>query len=149
MIAIDTNILVYAHRPDAPFHDAAARVLRELAEGDDAWAIPWPCVHEFLAKVTHPRIFNDPTPLERALEQLAEWLRSPSARTIGESEGYFETLSNVLVDAKTVGPKVHDARIATLCLTHGVDELWSADRDFSRFAGLRVANPLVSLSGNE
>ena len=142
MIAVDTNILVYAHRADAPFHDSAARVLRELAEGNAVWAIPWPCVHEFLAKVTHPRIFKNPTSVELALEQLAEWLRSPSSRTIGESEGYFDTLANVLVDSKTAGSKVHDARIAALCLTHGVDELWSADRDFTRFAGLRVANPL-------
>jgi toxin-antitoxin system PIN domain toxin len=145
LIAVDTNILVYAHRSDAPFHDAAARVLRELAEGNAGWAIPWPCVHEFLAKVTHPRIFKDPTPVEHAIEQMAAWLRSPPALTIGESEGYFDTLSNVLVDSKTTGAKIHDARIAALCLSHGVDELWSADRDFSRFTGLRVTNSL----GNE
>lgn len=142
MIAVDTNILVYAHRADALFHDSAARVLRELAEGSGLWAIPWPCVHEFLAKVTHPRIFKEPTPIELALEQLSGWLHSPSARTIGESDGYFETLANVLIDSKTSGAKVHDARIAALCFSNGVDELWSADRDFSRFAGLRVKNPL-------
>jgi toxin-antitoxin system PIN domain toxin len=143
LIAVDTNILVYAHRVDSPFHAAAAHVLRELAEGNRVWAIPWPCVHEFLAKVTHPRIFLNPTPIEHAIGQLEEWLRSPSALTIGESEGYLDTLSNVLVDSRTVGSKIHDARIAALCLANGVDELWSADRDFSRFAGLNVTNPLT------
>jgi toxin-antitoxin system PIN domain toxin len=142
VIAVDTNILVYAHRADAPFHEPALRALRSLAEGTRLWAIPWPCVHEFLAKVTHARIFADPTPLERAIEQVAEWLRSPSARTIAEAEGYFETLSNVLVDARINGAKIHDARIAALCLTHGVSELWTADRDFSRFPHLTARNPL-------
>jgi uncharacterized protein len=58
VIAVDTNILVYAHRQDSPFHKAAFRRVAELAEGPATWAIPWPCVHEFLAIVTHPRILR-------------------------------------------------------------------------------------------
>jgi toxin-antitoxin system PIN domain toxin len=142
VIAVDTNILVYGHRADAPFHDAALGALRECVEGERPWAIPWPCVHEFLAKVTHPRIFRDPTPLSGALEQLAEWLRSPSATVLSEPDGYLEILSTVLTESKTTGAKIHDARIAAICLAHGVDELWSADRDFTRFGALRVRNPL-------
>ena len=81
MIAIDTNVLVYAHREDSPFHETAAACLASCAESRAPWAIPWPCVH--------------------------------------------------------------DARIAALCLQHGVRELWSADRDFGRFPALRVVNPLL------
>ncbi len=143
MIAVDTNILVYAHRRDAPFHEAALRVIHEVAENDRAWAIPWPCVHEFLAKVTHPRIFQQPTPLATAIQQVAEWLRAPSARVIGELDGYFEMLSRMLLESQTTGAKIHDARIAAICLAHGVDELWTADRDFGRFTLLRARNPLV------
>jgi toxin-antitoxin system PIN domain toxin len=142
VIAVDTNILVYAHRADAPFHESASRVMRKLVEGTSLWAIPWPCVHEFLAKVTHPRIFKNPTPLARGIDQVAEWLRSPTARTIGEPDGYFSVLSRVVLDSEVTGAKVHEARIAALCLTHGVDELWSADRDFSRFSRLSLSNPL-------
>ena len=142
MIAIDTNVLVYAHRSDAPFHDAAFSVLKGVVEGDRPWAIPWPCVHEFLAKVTHPRIFKRPTPLEKALDQVDEWLGAPSANVISEPEGYFDLLSTTLVASKVAGAKVHDARIVAICLAHGVDELWSADRDFGRFSKLRVRNPL-------
>jgi toxin-antitoxin system PIN domain toxin len=142
VIAIDTNILVYAHRTDAPFHDPAKNALREVVEGDTAWAIPWPCVHEFLSKVTHPRIFKHPTPLERALEQLEDWALSPVCQVISEPEGYLPILASTLRSSRTVGSQVHDARIAALCVAHGVDELWSADRDFSRFAKLRVRNPL-------
>jgi len=144
VIAVDTNILVYAHRSDAPFHQAAAAALRRAAEGDVPWAIPWPCLHEFLAKVTHPRIFKQPTPLERAIEQVREWLRSPAAQVVGEPEGYLEVLAGALVETQTRGAQIHDARIAAICIAHGVDELWSADRDFGRFARrLRVRNPLA------
>jgi toxin-antitoxin system PIN domain toxin len=142
VIAVDTNLLVYAHRSDAPFHESAKRVVQDLVEGTSLWAIPWPCVHEFLAKVTHPRIFKDPTPLARAVEQIAEWLRSPTVRTLGEQDGYFAVLSNVLRESRVTGAKVHDARIVAICLALGVSELLSADRDFSRFAGLSARNPL-------
>jgi hypothetical protein len=144
VIAVDTNILVYGHRADAPFHRDAARVLRQAAEGDAAWAIPWPCLHEFLAKVTHPRIFKHPTPLAHAIDQVREWLRSPSARVLGEPEGYLDVLSDLLLEAQTMGAQVHDARVAAVCIAHGVDALWSADRDFSRFSRrLTVRNPLT------
>jgi toxin-antitoxin system PIN domain toxin len=144
MIAVDTNILVYGHRADAPFHQAAVRVLRERVEGSAPWAVPWPCLHEFLAKVTHPRIFKQPTPLGRALEQVREWLRSPSARTIGEPEGYFEILGEILAETETAGAQIHDARIAAICIANGVELLWSADRDFGRFSRrLRISNPLL------
>lgn len=143
MIAVDTNLLVYAHRADADEHAAAAAAIRGLAEGRSRWAIPWPCVHEFLAIVTHPRIFDPPTPLPKALEQVAHWLESPFATTLSESPGYWERLRAQAGAARSAGPKVHDARIAALCLHHGVSELWSADRDFGRFPELKVRNPLA------
>jgi uncharacterized protein len=148
VIALDTNILVYGHRRDSPFHERAFRVLEELLGGRSPWAIPWLCIHEFLAKVTHPRIFKIPTPLGFALEQIEEWLRSPSGCVIGEPEGYFETLSTVLRESRVTGAKIHDARIVAICLAHGVDALWSADRDFNRFAGLRVTHPLAGSGGS-
>jgi predicted nucleic acid-binding protein len=69
VIAVDTNILVYAHREDSPFHAAAFRRIAELAEAAATWAIPWPCLHEFTAIATHPRIYAPPTPLPRVLDQ--------------------------------------------------------------------------------
>ncbi len=143
MIAIDTNILVYAHREDSPFHTVAFHRLAELAEGPASWAIPWPCLHEFLAIVTHPRIYAPPTPLARALDQLDAWQESPTLALLAESPTYWPTLRALLAAGHVGGAQVHDARIAALCRHHGVHELWSADRDFSRFAGLTVVNPLV------
>jgi uncharacterized protein len=143
VIAVDTNILVYAHREDSPFHEAAFRRVAELAEGPATWAIPWPCLHEFLAIVTHPRIYAPPTPLDRALDQVDAWLESPTLAVLGESTTHWPTLRTLLAGGRVVGALVHDARVAALCRQHGVRELWSADRDFSRFPGLAVVNPVV------
>lgn len=143
MIAVDTNILVYAHREDSEWHQVADQRLVELAEGRVAWAIPWPCIHEFLAIVTHPKIFAPPTPLARALDQVDAWFESPSLVLLAESQVHWERLRSLLLAGKVAGPRVHDARIAALCVQHGVRQLWSADRDFSRFRELTVVNPLV------
>ena len=144
MIAVDTNILVYAHREDSAFHETAWASLRNLAEGSARWALPWPCVHEFLAVVTHPRIYDPPTPLELAIEQVGAWLESPSVVLIGESSRHWEVLKGLVESSRVLGPAVHDARIAALCLSHGVRELLTSDRDFGRFPSLRTRNPLVA-----
>jgi toxin-antitoxin system PIN domain toxin len=144
MIAVDTNLLVYAHRRDSDWHDPAAEAVRGLAEGRDGWAIPWPCIHEFLAVVTHLRIFDPPSGMAAALDQMAAWMESPSLTLLGEGPGYGDHLTEMLLASKVRGARVHDARIAALCVYHGVRELWSADRDFSRFPGPVVRNPLVA-----
>ena len=144
MIAVDSNLLVYAHRRDSPWHQAAAEVVRELAEGPAPWAIPWPCVHEFFAVVTHPRIYRPPSTIEQAIAQAEAWLGSPSLQLLAESAGYWRVVAPLLAAGRVAGPLVHDGRVAAVCLHHGVRELWSADRDFSRFPGLRVRNPLVA-----
>jgi toxin-antitoxin system PIN domain toxin len=143
MIAVDTNILVYAHRRDSAWFDVARRRLQELAEGPASWAIPWPCIHEFLGIVTHTRIYAPPTPLNAAVDQVDAWLASPSVSVLSEAEGYWEELRGTVQTARVFGPKIHDARIAALCIQHGVAELWTADRDFGHFPRLNIRNPLV------
>ncbi|HEY1220773.1 MAG TPA: TA system VapC family ribonuclease toxin [Bryobacteraceae bacterium] len=144
MIAVDTNILVYAHRRDSEWHEKAYRVIQSLAEGSAPWAIPWPCIHEFLAVVTHPRIYRPPTPLAKALDQAEIWLGSPSLRTISELKGHWKELRGLAETGRVSGGAIHDARVAAICLEHGVRELWSADRDFGRLPGITVRNPLVA-----
>jgi len=143
VIAVDTNILVYAHRADAEWHDRAADHVRRLAEGRAPWAIPWPCVHEFLAIATHPRIYEPPTPLDTAVEQVDAWLESPTLVLLAESGEHWDQIRPLLTSGKIAGPRVHDARIAALCIAHGVRELWTADRDFGRFPALTTRNPLT------
>jgi uncharacterized protein len=144
VIAVDTNILVYAHREDSRWHEPARSRLTSLAEGSEAWAITWPTVHEFLAIVTHPHIYKPPTPLVVALEAVESLFRAPGLALIGEGEGYWPHLRRMLETGRVAGPAVHDAHVAALCVSHGVSELWSADRDFGRFPELTVRNPLVA-----
>jgi toxin-antitoxin system PIN domain toxin len=143
VIALDTNILVAAHRRDADRHERVAGAVRSLAEGSTSWAIPWCCIHEFLAIVTHPRIFDPPTALGKALDQVAFWLESPSLTLLAERFDHWGQLRPVIGDAGVRGSQIHDARLAAICLAHGVTQLWTADRDFSRFPRLRTHNPLV------
>jgi uncharacterized protein len=143
MIAIDTNLLVYAHRRDSEWHQPAHGAIVNLAEGDAPWGIPWPCVHEFLAIVTHPKIYKPATTLPKAIEQVEIWMESPSLRMLGELAKHWHELRRLVLKGHIVDGAVHDARIAAICLEHGVRELWSADRDFTRMAGLVVRNPLA------
>jgi uncharacterized protein len=143
VIAVDANILVYGHRRDSPWFAQARQALQGLVEGPDTWAIPWPCIHEFLAISTHPGIFRPPTTLARSLEQIAALLASPSLVLLTEPAGYWPVLGRLLTAGRVTGAKVHDARIAAICLCHGVAELWTADRDFTRFPDLRTRNPLL------
>jgi toxin-antitoxin system PIN domain toxin len=143
MIGVDTNILVYAHRRDSPWHAQASAALTELAESQARWALPWPCVHEFFAIVTHPRVYRPPTSAEQALVQIDAWMESPTIEPVGEDLGYWGVLRQLLAAGKIAGPRVHDARIAALCVQHGIRELWTADRDFGRFPEVVVRNPLL------
>ena len=142
MVAVDTNILVYAHRADSAWHARADELVQALAEGATSWAIPWPCLYEFVAIVTHPKIYRPPTPSKDALTQVSHWLESPTLVLLHEGDGFFEVLRPLLERSAAQGGAVHDARIAALCVHHGVRTLWSADRDFSRYPDLQTENPL-------
>ena len=141
MIAVDTNILIYAHRGDSDWHSKALPAVTRLAECGDKWAIPWPCAHEFLAIVTHPRIYDPPTRINIALECIATWFNTPGCIGIGEGPTYFNILTNQIQAGKIVGGMVHDAHIAALCIENGINALWTIDRDFSRFPKLKTAIP--------
>jgi hypothetical protein len=135
MIAVDSNILVYAHKRNAPFHAEAKAALSELVSSVDLWAIPWPCVHEFFAVVTNPRVFAPASTPTEAIAQLEAWAAAPNVRLLSESRTHLARLTS-LVLPRVAGATVHDAKIAAICLDHGVRALLTMDRDFSRFPAL-------------
>ena len=143
MIAVDSNLLIYSHREDSKFHVAAKELVDSLRHQSAPWAIPWPCVHEFIGIVTHTNIYRPPTSLNQALAAVDAWLASGNLHLLSESPGYFDKLRELALAAKLSGPRIHDARVAALCLHHGVRELWTTDRDFSLFPKLKTRNPLV------
>lgn len=143
MIAVDTNVLVYAHRAESTFHTQAFGCLQLLAEGGQRWGIPVSCLHEFLSVVTHPKVFNPASSYEQALAQIDAWLASPQAHVLHSGSQHWPILSELTRKAKLQGGQFHDARIAAICIENGVSVLWSADRDFARFKALKTVNPLV------
>ncbi len=143
MIAIDTNLLVYADRSDLPQHEPARALLEALSSGSEPCAIPVFCAIEYVRVVTHPRLFAHPTALSDALSNTEALLESPSFTLLLPGERFAELFARSARDGEARGNLVFDAAIAALCLEHRVAELWTADRDFSRFPGLRVRNPLA------
>ncbi|MGH3908816.1 MAG: TA system VapC family ribonuclease toxin [Pseudonocardiaceae bacterium] len=143
MIGLDTNLLVYAHRKDIPQHDAARVVVSQFAAGAAPWAIPWPCIGEFISVVTNPKLFGEPSTTAQAVDQIDAWQEAPTVRLLGERCGTWVILQELLLSTSVRRAGVHDARIAAICLDHGVRELWTADRDYSRFPALCTRNPLI------
>jgi uncharacterized protein len=144
MIALDTNVLVHAHRTDSDHHAPALAALNTLVESGDRFAVPMPCVHEFLAVVTHPRVYAPPSTPAKALEAMAGLAELPRIVMLAEAPDHLARLTRLIVASGVRGPKVHDARIAAICLSNGVTELWTADRDFSYFPELRTRNPFLA-----
>ena len=141
MRAVDTNVLIYAEMTTSQHHAAARELLRGLAEDARPWAIPWPCVYEYLRVVTHPRVYHPPAPLRVALADLRAIIASPSLVLLSETSRHADVMASVLEASGVAGNLIHDAHIAALCLEHGVSELLTGDRDFSRFPSLRVSHP--------
>lgn len=142
MIALDTNVLVYAHRRESRFHEQANDLVKALAEGKPAWSIPWACIYEFYSVVTNPRIWKtEATPPKVASAQITAWIKAPNLQLLAETPDFFDALLKVIVQPRVRGPIVHDARIAALCLAHGVEELVTKDRDFQLFPQLKTRDP--------
>jgi uncharacterized protein len=141
LIAVDTNILVYAYDEASPAHERALAAMNRLVR-EPAWGLPWIVAGEFYAVLTDPRRQREPQ-VDAALAALDAWIATPGARLLSESPDQWARLRPLLASARPAGRKIHDARIAAVCLAAGVTELWSVDRDFSWYPELRVRNPLV------
>lgn len=142
MIAVDTNILVYAHRPEAPFHQKARRCLSELYIARRPWAIPCHCLVEFAAVVSSPRIWKDPSSPEHIRAQAQAWRTSPELHLLGDDATVWDRCLDLAERGSVHAGRWYDARIAAICLAHGVRRLWTVDRDYSRFPDLPIRNPL-------
>lgn len=144
MIAADTNLLVHAHQREASLHFKAKEAMRGMAESPVPWAV---CLHsfvEFYGVVTHPKLWKLPSSPEQALDQIAAWRESPSLRILYDSPGILDKLKELALSGCVRGALIHDARIAAACLVSGINELWTVDRDFSRFPAIRTRNPLAA-----
>lgn len=149
MIAIDTNILVYARRAELPHHVAARALLKGLVTGSSPWAIPWPCLYEYIKVITHPRLFRPPDLLDDAVADVESLAASPSVVLLGQGPTHVHHLRRAAEDGQPLGSTIHDAHIVALALEHGVTELLSSDRDFRRFRSVTVRDPFLPSRAGE
>ena len=133
MIAVDTNILLYAHREESSLHAAAVAALQRLAGGAAPWAIPVFVLGEFLRVATHPRVYSPPSTTGQALAVIDALLGSPSVRLLAPGDRFWPILREVVAAADARGNLVFDAQIVAACREHGVTSLLTEDRDFARF----------------
>jgi toxin-antitoxin system PIN domain toxin len=137
LIAVDTNVLIYAHRTETRRHREALARLTALAENESPWALSVFCLAEFVRVVTHLRVFSPPTELATALDFIDRLLESPSVRLLLPSPAYAVAFRRAAESGEVRGNLAFDAQIAAACLEHGVEDLVTADRDFGRFGALR------------
>jgi uncharacterized protein len=138
LIAVDTNVLIYAHRDSFPEHEPALRRLRALTEGSTPWALPVFCIAEFFRVVTHPKVLSPPTGAETALAAIDRLLVAPTTRLLLPGAEFPAHFAACARSAGATGNLAFDVQIAALCREHGIRELLTADRDFARFPEITV-----------
>ena len=143
MILLDANLLLYAYNASFPQHERARQWLEEVLSGTQPVGLPWATVLAFLRIATHPRAFESPLSPDEALASVASWLERPVVAVVQPTERHWVLLSRLVADSRARGPAVMDAHLAALALEHGA-VLCTTDRDFRRFPGLRVHDPLAA-----
>jgi toxin-antitoxin system PIN domain toxin len=138
VIAVDINILVYAHRKSLPRHGWALAWIKHLAEGNLPWGLPVFCLGEFLRVVTHPRVLDPPSRMDQACSALEGLLQSPTLRVLNPGPRYPELFMEAVRSADARGNMVFDAQIAAVCREHRASRLLTVDRDFTRFPGIHL-----------
>jgi uncharacterized protein len=145
MILPDVNVLVHAHREDAPQHEAYRRWLEGVIDGSEAYGMADLVLSGFVRVVTHPRVFNPPSSLEQALAFVRDVRQQPNCVPIRPGPRHWEIFERLCREADARGNLVADAYLAALAVESG-SEWITADRDYSRFAGLSWRHPLAEPS---
>jgi toxin-antitoxin system PIN domain toxin len=140
--SIDTNILLYAYNSNFSKHLKAKKILEERVNTKETWIMPWPIIHSFIRISTHPSINAAPLSVETSLSIIEEFFCLPNLIAVGENDNFFEIYKRELKTLEARGNLVPDVQIASLLKLHGVKTFYSCDRDFRKFDGLKVIDPL-------
>lgn len=141
MFLVDVNVLVYAHRADAPGHEQHRAWLSELIQSDATYGMSDLVLSGFLRIVTHPRVFRDPTPLETALAFATEVRDRPNCIAVSPGERHWDIFTRLCRAVGARGGLIPDAYLAALAIESGAEWV-TTDRDYARFPGLRWRHPL-------
>lgn len=141
MILTDANLLLYAYNPDAAGHTRAREWIEGSLSAPDLFAFSWQTITAFIRIGTNPRAFPNPFTVVEATEIVSEWLARPQAVILTPGERHWAILRELLTQGQAAGPLAMDAHLAALAIEHGA-VLATTDRDFSRFLGLQIINPI-------
>jgi uncharacterized protein len=141
MILIDANLLIYAHHTGATEHQRSKEWLEKALESGEQAGFAWATLLTFLRITTNLRPFSAPFTVEEAGSIVENWLSNPAVSVLQPTERHWTILSRLLAGGQARGPLIMDAHLAALAIEHGAT-LCTTDRDFTRFKGLRVMNPL-------
>jgi toxin-antitoxin system PIN domain toxin len=142
VIVLDVNILLYAYDSDSPHHAAAKPWIERTLSSGDPVGLPWQTIAAFLRISTNARAMNRRLLLEEAVEAVDEWLQQPNVRVLEPTEDHWVVLRQMVTEGQTTGPLVTDAELAAITVEYG-GVIYTTDRDFARFPGLRWKNPLA------
>lgn len=142
MIALDTNLLVYAHRAGLPEHRAARRALERAHHDLGGWGLALPCIVEFWSVVTHPASAGGASTARQAYDFVAALVLEAEAAVWLPREHFWERLARRAADLGVQGPRIFDLQIALIAFENGASELWTHDSGFLSLPGLRVYDPL-------
>jgi len=143
MILIDANILLYAYDADAPQHAACRNWLEGIFDRHEAVGFSWSTILSFLRLSTDSRVYRVPRNPKEAGDIVNNWLDQPAAYLLQPGEEHWAILSRLIREGQARGPLITDAHLAALAIEHGA-ALCTNDRDFTRFPGLRLLNPLAT-----
>ena len=141
MILVDANLLLYAYLSQSEHHPAARHWIEAAFSGTQPVRLAWVTILAFLRISTHTRLSGQPLAMRDATRIVGEWLDRPSLGVLSPGERHWAILNGLLVEAQVRGALTTDAHLAALAMEHGAT-LCTCDRDFTRFRGLKLLNPL-------
>ena len=145
MLAVDTNVLVYAADAGSQFHEPCRDWLEQQRRRPDAWYTTWPILYEFLRVTTHPRVLRRPWRASSAWEFVAALLASPGLGILVPTLRHADVANQVISEMPHLaGNIVHDTHTAVLMREHGIKQICTRDTDFHQFAFLEIIDPLRS-----
>ena len=142
MIVLDANLLLYAYSTAAPEHRRARAWVEQVLSGGALVGLPWQSISAFIRILSNARLPGERFTVKELVEIVEGWVERPSVRLLAPGERHWALFQEMLLKGQARGPMTSDAELAALTIEYG-GVLYTTDRDFARFPGLRWENPLV------
>ena len=142
MIAIDTNLLLYAHREGAPEHDRARAAISKALDDPRGWGICVPTVLEFWSIVTNPKLPGGPSSAKVVTHFFHYLITEGHGNIWTPGAGFGQRLMRWATSLKVRGKRIFDLQIALIAFEHGAQEIWTHDKHFASIPGVKVSDPL-------